>query len=214
MSNIVFKCKVCNKEFNSGVALGGHMSGCGLAKKGFNHSITQKNSRQFFKCPFCKKEWETTKAGFGTHKRKCYENPDRIPSYWEGKKHSDETKKRISNGAKKAHDEGKGHTWKNRYLNPSYAEKWLYELLDSHNIIYEKEKHFFGFFLDVAVGNKCVEIDGEQHYDISRFPEQLERDKRKEMLLEENSWQLLRVRWSEIKKEPEKFANKILNFLT
>ena len=61
-------------------------------------------------------------------------------NHWLGRKHSTESKKRISEGVKKAHDEGRGHTWKNRYENPSYAEQWLYGFLDSRNIKYEKEQ--------------------------------------------------------------------------
>lgn len=202
-----WECNECGKIFDTRRLLYEH-------KHAFPHVVKRGTSiKELYTCPFCKKEWETTSSGFGTHKRKCLENPNRIPSIWEGRKRTPEERKKISEGAKKAHDEGRGHTWKNRYLNPSYAEQWLYGLLDSNHIEYEKEKPFFGFFLDVAIGNKCIEIDGEQHGEDTRFPEQIERDKRKDELLKENGWKELRVKWSDIKKMPEYFTNKILDFI-
>jgi very-short-patch-repair endonuclease len=228
MENIVFECKFCSKSFGSKYAIGSHLGKCKMnpnakqksqsakwyeSMKRFDHKSAILNTMKIVTCPFCNKVWKTTSSGFGTHKRRCKKNPDRIPSFWEGKHHSEETKKKISEGDKKAHDEGRGHTWKNRYLNPSYAEQWLYGLLDNNNVIYEKEKPFFGFFLDVAIGNKCIEIDGEQHGEDTRFPEQLERDKRKDKLLVENGWQELRIKWSDVKKDTEKYASLILDFI-
>lgn len=135
------------------------------------------------------------------------------PGTWLGRKHTDEQRKRISEGVKKAHDEGRGHTWKNRYLNPSYAEQWLYDVLTNANIQFEKEKPFKGFFLDVVVGNKVIEIDGEQHYDAENFPEQIERDQRKDILLREEGYLELRIRWADVKSMPKYFVQKILEFI-
>lgn len=229
MENIIFKCEFCGRnDFGSKNACNSHRGKCKQnpnakktepsekwyeAMKNIDRTKIASQSRKEYLCPFCKKEWETTSSGFGTHKRMCKDNPNRIPNVWEGKTHSEEAKKRISEGAKKAHDEGRGHTWKNRYLNPSYAEQWLYGLLDNNHIEYEKEKPFFGFFLDVAVGNKCIEIDGEQHGEDTRFPEQIERDKRKDELLKENGWKELRIKWSDVKKMPDYFAEKIIEFI-
>ena len=134
-------------------------------------------------------------------------------NHWLGRKHSTESKKKISEGVKKAHDEGRGHTWKNRYENPSYAERWLYGFLDSRNIKYEKEVPFMGFFLDVVIGNKIIEIDGEQHYMPEKFPEQIERDQRKDKLLKENGFEELRLRWSLIQKDKENQIKILESFL-
>ena len=89
----------------------------------------------------------------------------------------------------------------------------MYDVLNNANIQYEKEKAFKGFFLDVVVGNKVIEIDGEQHYDENRFPEQLEKDKRKDALLKQEGFSELRLRWSEVRKDTEKAAQQIFNFL-
>lgn len=171
------------------------------------------STKKLFCCSFCGKEWQTTKTGYKTHELHCHSNPNRIPGSWAGRQHSEDQKKKISEASKKAHDEGRGHTWQNRYLNPSYAEQWLYGILEKRNISFEKEKPFKGFFLDVVIGNKVIEIDGEQHYDKEKFPEQRDRDNRKDRLLAEEGFSELRLRWSEVRKNPELYIDKILDFL-
>lgn len=126
----------------------------------------------------------------------------------------EEVRKKISESVKKAHDEGRGHTWIHRPDNPSYAEKWLYSFLDNRNIQYKKEVPFKGFFLDVLIGkDKVIEIDGEQHYLPESFPEQIERDQRKDKLLKENGYKELRLRWSLIQSDKENQVKILESFL-
>ena len=115
---------------------------------------------------------------------------------------------------KKAHDEGRGHTWIHRPDNPSYAEQWLYGFLDARNVQYKKEVPFKGFFLDVLVGNdKVIEIDGEQHYSLEKFPEIIERDQRRDKLLKENGYKELRLRWSLVQSDKENQVKILESFL-
>lgn len=201
------ECKFCGKFYKTAGNKCKHEKHCDknpnkepLSEKwlqsmhNMNRDFLQKSDT--FTCRFCGCSLNTTKSGFANHEASCEKNPNKRKGAFAGLKHSEETKKKISDGCKKAHDEGRGHTWTNRYKNPSYAEQWLYGFLDANNIKYEKEVPFKGFFLDVVVGNKVVEIDGEQHYDATRFPEQIERDKRKDQLLKENGFEELRLRWS------------------
>lgn len=227
MENIIFKCEFCDRNFSSKNACNSHRGKCKQnpnakqsrpsekwyeAMRHLDRKRLSEQTKKEYECPFCHKKWVVTKSGFGIHIKYCNQNPDKEVCI--GHKVSEETKKKISESTKRAHDEGRGHTWKNRYLCPSYAEKWLYRLLDNNNILYEKEKPFLGFFLDVAIGNKCIEIDGEQHGEDPRFQEQVERDKRKDALLKEHGYKELRVKWSDIRKMPDYFANKILEFIS
>lgn len=183
------------------------------AMKDLNHSEHQLETKKIYVCEFCNRTWETTKSGFSLHERLCEKNPNKREHNWCGKKHSNETRKRMSEIAKKIHDEGKGHTWIHRVDCPSYAEKWLYGFLDNRNIVYEKEKPYKGFFLDIVVGNKVIEIDGEQHYNAEKFPEQIERDKRKDSLLKEDGFEELRIRWSWVQSNKDEAITLLEEFL-
>ena len=93
------------------------------------------------------------------------------------------------------------------------SEKWLYGFLDNRNIVYEKEKPYKDFFLDIVVGNKVIEIDGEQHYNAEKFPEQIERDKRKDSLLKEDGFEELRIRWSWVQSNKDEAITLLEEFL-
>lgn len=211
-------CNYCNAgPFNSFKEWNAHKTSCSffLDRKDEKDSLGRsKHVKSNFHCSFCGKLFENKRlSDVRLHERCCQANPNRVDGTFKGKKHSLDSKEKIAKSVAKAHDEGRGHTWKNKYLNPSYAEQWLYDVLINANIQFEKEKPFKGFFLDVVVGNKVIEIDGEQHYLPNEFPEQIERDQRKDKLLKEEGYQELRIRWSDVKKDSKKFAEIIVNFL-
>lgn len=224
-AEVYLSCKFCGKGCKNGNSLRNHerLCKCNPNRQAssfvkYNKSEEKRQAGQNVKkglreCQFCKKVWETTKTGWHTHELHCVANPNRKAGSFKGKKHTEEQKRKISEGAKRVHGEGRGHTWKNRYLNPSYAEQWLYGFLDARNVQYKKEVPFKGFFLDVVVGNKVIEIDGEQHYLPEQFPEQIERDQRKDKLLKEEGYQELRLRWSLIQKDKENQIKILENFL-
>ena len=77
---------------------------------------------------------------------------------------------------------------------------------------YVRERPFHRFSLDFAWEHKkkCIEIDGEQH---EVFQEQIERDLRKNELLKEDGWQLLRLKWKDIFREPKKYIQIAKEFI-
>lgn len=148
--------------------------------------------------------------------RKSIENGSYIPS-WTGKHHTDEQRKNLSEKMKIAHTEGRAHNigesrWNNE---PSYPEKWFMTVISNHfyDKNYTREYSFHRFSLDFAwvEKKKCIEIDGDQHI---RFEENIERDKRKDEKLKEEGWEVLRLRWKDLKyKNTQNLIQKAVNFI-
>ncbi len=224
MENIeIYKCE-CGKEFSKKCSLSAHKTHCKLNpnyeknKEKFSKRMSEINKKkeykkEFFTCPFCKKEWETTNWGFSYHKKYCNENPNKDKLFWKEHKHTEEEKKKISESMKKAHKEGRAYIWKHRVTEPSYPEKFLMEVLKNELNMengkdYLREMPFNGFFLDFCWPEKkvVIEMDGEQH---QRFQEQIERDKRKDDLLEKAGYRELRIPWQDCFHNPKKWIKKI-----
>jgi very-short-patch-repair endonuclease len=115
-----------------------------------------------------------------------------------GKTPSVETRNKISNAMKAAHAEGRAWNigmsrWNNE---PSYPEKFFMTVIENEfsDKSYIREFPFGKYSIDFAWPHlkKAIEIDGEQH---QRFPEIAERDRMKDSLLINNSWEVFRIPW-------------------
>lgn len=133
-----------------------------------------------------------------------------------GKKATDEHRKHISEGMKKAHAEGRAHNigecrWNN---SPSWPEQWFITVIENEfqDKNFKREFPFYKFSLDFAWIDKkrCIEIDGEQH---DRSEEQKRRDLEKDTLLKENGWELLRMPWKEVYKDTKLWIEKARAFI-
>ena len=189
-----------------------------------NLRIANKNkdfSKSLCICQFCKKEWTTTKTGWRVHELHCYSNPNRKEGSFKGHKRSDEEKRKISEGQKLAHKEGRNSPWIGRRKR-SYAEQSWYNIFTEklgkgsfeNNYVVPKENSCY--FLDFAWPTKKLyfEVDGETHY----TQDGLEHDKLRTAFLEKEGWKLVgRCRWSEYQKlsfeEKEVFVNSIIKQL-
>lgn len=124
--------------------------------------------------------------------------------------------KNISKGMKKAHEEGRAwNIGKSRWNNePSYPEKWFMEVIENEFLDknYNYEYTFSIYSLDFAWVHKkkCIEIDGEQH---EKFLEQKERDTRKDNLLSQNGWKVLRIKWSKCFKDTKTWIKIAKDFI-
>lgn len=170
-------------------------------KRSWNRGLTKENN-------------ESIRKGAETYKRRV-ENGE-ISSWIKGKEQSEETKQKISSAMKIAHQEGRAHNigssrWNNE---PSYPEQWFMRVIENEfeDKNYHHEYPFGRFSLDFAwiEKKKCIEIDGEQH---QRFQEQIERDKRKDSLLKENDWQVMRIIWKEAYNNPKETIQKAKDFI-
>lgn len=116
-------------------------------------------------------------------------------------KHSEETKKKISEIRKKYLQENPDKVpYKlNHSSRESYPEKYFTELFKSEGINVIKSFHIGLYELDFCILDKKIdiEIDGSQHYYDEKV---VESDKRRNKFLEDNGWDIVRINWSEYQK--------------
>lgn len=102
-----------------------------------------------------------------------------------------------------------GYNWtfahsKDNKTKMSYPETFWSKVIENKfdDKNYEFNYPFNKFSLDFAWihKKKVIEIDGEQHYNQI---DQIERDKRKDSLLKDQGWELLRIRWKNICQDPK-----------
>lgn len=165
-------------------------------------------------CKYCNKEITFWNASLlSTHEKRCLKNPNRIP--YKGHKISEETRKKVSEAMKKAHAEGRAGSFPSRKDNAmSYPEKWFVGVAEREGITgYVRELKFHRFFLDFAWPEKkfCIEIDGDQH---QRFEDRKRNDLEKDRLLKEEGWTELRVSWSWVCKNAQRFIDAVKNNLS
>lgn len=130
--------------------------------------------------------------------------------------HSIESRNKISESMKLAHAEGRAWNigmsrWNNE---PSYPEQFFKKVIENEfeNTDVIQEYNVGRYSIDFAWPElkKAIEIDGEQHY---RFEEVIERDKRKNTVLSDNGWQLLRIRWTDMFHNTQTFIKQAKDFI-
>jgi very-short-patch-repair endonuclease len=128
--------------------------------------------------------------------------------------HSDETKQKIREKRIKFMKENPEQTaWRTKNL--SYPEKLflekVYDLCLDKKYSIVREYSVFPFFIDFAFVNEkvAVEIDGSQHL----LPERKERDDKKDELLKEDGWFILRVSENEVKTNINSVFNTIISII-
>jgi very-short-patch-repair endonuclease len=151
------------------------------------------------------KQRNTLKDGFDS---------GRLEGSMKGKKHSDETKDKISKIRIKYLEENPDKVpYKlNHYSKgESYPEKYFRELFEKMDIEFKQEVRIGLYSLDFVIGSLNIEIDGEQHYVDDRI---VESDKRRNEFVESQGFDVVRIRWSEYQRmnyeEKEIFINDIL----
>jgi len=205
-SNGLYKCPICNKEY-SVYGIGNHLK----YHFGYISLLIGKTSNKKGKtkenCESIKKQSKLMKEKFANGE---------LTIWCQGKSLSDEHKEKISKKLKKAHREGRAYNigYNNHIEEPSYPEKFFTKVIenefDDKNYVYQYQ--FSTYKLDFAWVHlkKCIEIDCEQHY---RFEDYHERDIRKDNLLKQRDWQVLRIRWKDIFNDTQRYINIAKDFI-
>jgi very-short-patch-repair endonuclease len=214
-----YNCKYCGKECKNKNSLIQHEIRC---KKNPNKLVSpfvkynklNKENGTIWNKGLTKETDESVRKGSEELKRR-YANGE-IEVWCNGKTLTDDTKNKISESMKKAHSENRAHNigmsrWNNE---PSYPEKWFMSVIENEfdDKDYIREYSFGRFSLDFAwvAKKKCIEIDGEQH---QRFQDYKERDMRKDALLKENGWEVLRLIWKDMYNNPKEAIKKAKTFI-
>lgn len=225
----MYRCKICNKEFDTKQKLGGHVSshnrGEGYRK---SRQVTGANEKRRNRiklgddrdCKFCGKIF--TPKSIGGHVSRCKLNPNydtTIANNSQSRRGSHltpEHKKSLSESMKRAHKEGRAwNIGKSRWNNKkSYPEKFFENVINNEfeNKKYTCEHPISIYSLDFAWIDlkKAIEIDGSQH---ERFKEYSERDKRKDKLANEAGWEILRIKWKDMYNNPKKWIQIAFDFI-
>lgn len=128
-----------------------------------------------------------------------------------GKKHSKETKEKISFSMIKFLNDNpeKVPYLLNHYsLKESYPEKYFRKIFELYKIKYEKEKRISIYSLDYVIGKIDFEINGEQHYNDLRI---VKSDKRRYIYLKSIGYKIIKIRWSKYKKLSKTKRNYFIN---
>jgi very-short-patch-repair endonuclease len=133
-------------------------------------------------------------------------------------KHSDETKKKISESRIKYLKENpdKVPYLLNHSRKESYPEKYFKDLFKKEKIEVDEKIRVGLYELDFCIKNKKIniEIDGDQHYLDKKI---VKSDERRTKYLEDDGWDVIRIKWSDYQKmnndEKIKFIQDLKQYL-
>ena len=205
---IRYICKFCNKECKNPNSLRNHERLCKLNPNQdircleLLHKNRDKWNQSEGRTAWNKGLTKETDERLANQGKKFHERYHGKTGLWFGKKHSEETKRKISETQKK------NYAGKSRYIpvqehRKSYAEQYF-------DVIFADAQKQFPvdrYRLDYAWPDTktYIEVDGEQHY----TEEGLKHDNERTQVLEALGWSCKkRIRWSEYQKlnEDEKKA--------
>lgn len=199
-------CENCGSEHDGSYASGRFCSKkCGFSfstkfkRKEINEKVSNTiqskiSAGEIFTRPLLTVLCENCKTSFFTKraKRFCSNRCSRIyVSNLESTK--EKVSKHFSEIAKKRYEAGDSTIgWKTRSLmKPSYPELVTMQFFDKLSLSYEREKKVGKYFIDFAIGNIAIEIDGVQHEREDRKIHDEVRDE----FLESQGWKIYRVKW-------------------
>jgi very-short-patch-repair endonuclease len=214
----MFECKICGRKLDKVGNLKQHIKKCEklsvikdeIVRLYVDESYSVKDLRKKFKI-----QSDDIKDILGNKVRSSSEaNKLAHKKYPENFKHTEESKKIMREKRLEFMKNNPEKTaW--RLSNVSYPEKLCIEYIEKNNLDKKysivREFSVFPYFIDFAFVNEMVaiEIDGSQHL----LPERKERDGKKDKLLNDLGWLVIRVSEKEIKTNIDEVFKQILLIL-
>ena len=212
------ECKICGKEIKNNGALMVHQTTCEYVSK-IKEDIIKLYVIEFWSIKRIKDKYnlgsQTIVDILGDSLRTMGEsNKIARKMFPESFTHSNETKQKIREKRIKFMKENPEQTaWRTKNL--SYPEKLfldkVYELCLDKKYSIIREYSVFPYFIDFAFVNEkvAVEIDGSQHL----LPERKDRDDKKDELLKNDGWFILRVSENEVKTNINSVFDTIISII-
>jgi very-short-patch-repair endonuclease len=144
---------------------------------------------------------------------------NRLANIKHPQKHTEETKKKISEIRKKyliEHPEKVPYLSNHYSKGNSYPEKYFHDILSKSKLNYERYFQIYLYELDFAFLDKKIdlEIDGGQHIDDRRI---FESDIRRNEYLKNEGWEVIRINWKKYQKlnkeEKKDYVSSLVNYI-
>jgi very-short-patch-repair endonuclease len=214
----MFKCKICNRKLDNFGNFNQHIKKCEklsqikdeIIRLYVDDSFSVMDLRKKFKV-----QSDDIKIILGDNVRSSSDaNKLAHKKYPEKFKHTEESKKIMREKRLEFMKNNPEKTaW--RLSNVSYPEKLCIEYIEKNGLDKKysivREYSVFPYFVDFAFINEmvAVEIDGSQHL----LPKRKERDNKKDKLLNDLGWLVIRISEKEIKTNIENVFNEIVSIL-
>ena len=214
----MFECKICNCNFNNLGGLNQHIKKCEklsiikdeIIRLYVNESYSVRDLRRKFGV-----QSEDIKIILGDKVRSLSDaNKLAHKKYPNNFKHTEESKKKMREKRLEFMKNNPDKTaW--RLSNVSYPEKLFVEYIENNGLDKKysiiREYSVFPYFIDFAFVNQmvAVEVDGSQHL----LPERKESDDKKDKLLNNLGWSIVRISEKEIKTNIDDVFKQILTIL-
>lgn len=214
----MFECEICSRKLNNVGNFNQHIKKCQKLFE-IKEEIINLYIKEYFSVKDLRKKFKLQSADIkiilGDKVRLAYEaNKLAHKKYPEKFKHKEETKKIMREKRLEFIKHNPDKTaW--RLSNISYPEKLFIEYVESNGLDKKyaiiREYSVFPYFIDFAFVNQMVaiEVDGSQHL----LPERKEQDDKKDKLLNELGWFVVRISEKEIKTNIEEVFNKLISIL-
>lgn len=206
-------CPFCNNVFRTRRLLNEHKKICDCANNSIQRYIIDENGKRRL-AQGCH-AWN---KGLTKETNTSVKNTSiKLSNLFKGRpghKHTEETKKKLSEIRKKQIKESGGIWWNSRSkCKRSYAEEWTKKVLENElkDNTFVEEFHIGKWFLDFAWPNKKIglEIDGSQH----EWPERKKNDEEKDSFCLSQGWKILRLKWKDICKNTKDSIEIIKEFI-